>query len=1026
MHHQIPIAAALALVPLVATPAAADGDRAPATLRMREPSPRVAWSPSLLGPRVAQALPDPLPGEPPATPADPAPAPDPAPDPAPIVAPPAASPPPRLTQAERAKLVEAEAKTEVITVAGTTLERELRTGRAPVTIVTRADLVAAGRTTIGDILQGVPSQANATNAQANLGGDGATRVSLRGLGAPRTLVLINGRRMVNGGAGADTSVDLNAIPLAVIERVEVWKDGASAIYGADAIGGVVNLVTRSVFEGFEASLFTGTSPRGDGTEYELSAITGFATDDGRNNFVVSAGFQSHSAVVAGDRAFSTYERSYDFATRTEFRGGSTATAAGRLDASSIDTIGTGVPDGLAIPGCRSGLCKPDGAGGWTNFTEPDDLYNFAADNYLYTPSTRFNLFVTSNRKLGDRSAIFFEGHYLHRSSDRRLSAAPFVADFKISKHSLYNPFGGDVLDYRRRLDPVGPRRYLDDVGTSRLLVGIVGEVPAEIEPLADWKYELTFSVGRTGSANRTEGQLNRKVLADALGPSMINSLGVPICVRTPGDESTRIEYSGTVSCVPLNILGPASAITADQIKGITYPGLGDGVTTQRVLLGTASGRLAQLPNHGDLSLAVGSSYRSDAGTLHPDPVAGTGYTSDNVAREIDGAYNLLEGFAELSIVPISEHALARWVELDVGARVFRHSQFGRGVSYKAGGLVRTVHGIAARGTYSTAFRAPTIPDLYQGLTERTSTAQDPCDARPPSVGGADRTLDPRVQAQCSAQGVPVGTRFGTGQQLSVVGGNDQLRPETARIATLGVVVEPPPIPGLALTADYWHVQIDDAIQSLGVQLIFANCYDRGIQASCDQIHRDPISHQIRPVDQLLQNIGRTTTSGLDLAASYDARLGELGRLHGAVEAQYLVSYDLETADQVIHGRGRYDLGVYPRYKANLASSWAHPSGASAGLALRFVGAYQECAGNNCNSERTLTTASREVDRYWKLDLFGGYELTTTAGKVTMQVGVNNLLDATPPTVYNAPESGSDGSAYDFVGRMVYARMTYKY
>ena len=314
-------------------------------------------------------------------------------------------------------------------------------------------------------------------------------------------------------------------------------------------------------------------------------------------------------------------------------------------------------------------------------------------------------------------------------------------------------------------------------------------------------------------------------------------------------------------------------------------------------------------------------------------------------------------------------------------------------------------------------------DLVGGRTERLPSAEDPCDTRPPSAGDGTRTLDPMVQAQCTAQGVPVGSRFTTTQQPSVVGGNPDLKAETAATTTIGIVVEPPQIKGLALSADYWHIAIDNAIETLGVQTIFANCYDRGIQAYCDQIHRDRITHRISPVDQFLQNVPRTTTAGVDLALWYDARFAALGRIHSGLEAQYLLRYDLDTSVQVIHGVGFYDLGVYPRYKANLSSRWSHPGGASAGFNLRFIGTYKECAGNDCNLERNLAVASRDVDRYFKLDLFGGYDFPTWLGRTTLQIGVNNALNAAPPVVYNAAAANSDATTYDFVGRMLYLRMS---
>ena len=915
-------------------------------------------------------------------------------------------------------------QTEVISVTGTTIERQLFTGRAPVSVITRADLAASGRATLGDILQSMPAQSNAGNAQVNAGGDGTTRLNLRGLGAPRTLVLLNGRRIVNGGPGADSAVDINAIPLPVIERVEILKDGASAIYGADAVGGVVNLVTRAQFDGTDASLLTSTSQRGDGTEYAASFVTGFTTNDKRTYFLVSGGYQQHAPVFASDRGFSTFQRSYDFATRTEARNTSLAAPGGRLDASSI---GAG---GMQPPGCTSNVCKPAGNGGWADFVEPGDLYNEAAASYVYTPSTRYNVFASAGNRLTDHTAVLIELLYLHRDSSRQLSPVAFSADSPISKFNMYNPLGADITDYRRRITEIGPRRYLDNVSMLRFIVGLTGELPDWLGRLKGWKYEISENYGITGALAGTTGQLLKTRVADSLGPSMRDRDGTPICVRTPGDASTKIIYRVPLAggfletpCIPLNLLAPAGTMPRDQLKNLTFSDAGQGNDSQRSFVVTTGGRIAELPNHGDISLSLGGDYRSEVGEQLPPEVAGLGNTTDNAAFPTEGRSHIYEGFGELAIVPISGHDIARWVELDLGARMLRDSRSGSSLTYKAGGLFRTAHGISVRGTYATAFRAPSLFDLFGGRTERSPSAEDPCDTRPPSVGDGARTLDPMVQAQCTAQGVPVGSKFTTSQQTTVIGGNRGLKPESAATATVGVVIEPPQVKGLAVSADYWRIAIDDAIETLGIQTIFANCYDRGIQAYCDQVHRDPATSRVRSVDQFLQNVPRTITSGVDVAAWYDTRLGGIGRLHTGVEAQYLLRYDLETSRQVIHGVGFYDLGVYPRYKANLSSNWMHASGASAGVTLRYVGAYKECAGNDCNSDHNLAVASRDVDRYMKLDLFGGYELRSGVGKTTLQFGVNNLFDATPPAVYNAAAANSDATTYDFVGRMGYVRLS---
>ncbi|HEX8112928.1 MAG TPA: TonB-dependent receptor, partial [Kofleriaceae bacterium] len=570
-----------------------------------------------------------------------------------------------------------------------------------------------------------------------------------------------------------------------------------------------------------------------------------------------------------------------------------------------------------------------------------------------------------------------------------------------------------------------------------LVLGITGDVPESWGVLDHWKYELSYNYGIGEAVAGTTGQLNKLHAADALGPSMRDADGTPICVRVPGDPTTKIIYelhaadglgaSGRiplqpVPCVPLDPFLPAGRIPQDQLKSLTFSDVGAGTDTLHTYLASANGRVAELPDHGEISLSLGGDAHYEVGNLEAPHVASTGYTTDNQVLDTHGKFHLFEGFGELAIVPITGGDLAQRIEITLGAHAVRNNRFGSSLTYKAGGLVRTAGGIAVRGTYATAFRSPSVFDLFGGHTETLPAVEDPCDARPPGAGDATRTLDPRVQAQCTAQGIPVGTRFTTSQQPAVIGGNSDLQPETAATATVGVVIEPPQLPGVTLTADYWHIAIDDAIEALGVPTIFASCYARGIQAFCDQIHRDFTTHRILHVDQFLQNVPRTVTSGIDVALWHDVRLAQLGRIHTALEAQYLLRYDLHAADQVIHGVGYYDLGVYPHYKANLSSRWTHPGGASGGFTLRYVGSYQECAGDDCNTPRNLAM-SRDVDRYFKLDLFGGYDLPSWLGKTTLQAGISNVFDAAPPVVYNAPAANSDATTYDFLGRMVYLRMS---
>ena len=1034
----------LGLLVIVTVSSASADPTAPASLQMRPRSGKSAaasstsaassatprW-PMRWAKRIAQAQP-----------ADPAPAADPANAPAPVAEPaplppaddraeaPAAAPAPApasnapgsetsvsaekssdLSDEEMAKIsADQAAKEEIITVTGSTIGRKTLTTPAPLTVLSREDLQSAGRATVGDILQQLPEQSNAVNAQTNNGGDGSTRISIRGLGANRTLTLLNGRRVVAGGNGANTSVDLNAIPLAMIERVEVLKDGASAVYGSDAIGGVVNIITRTDFTGTEVALYTGGAAHGDGFTYDGSFVTGYTSQDKRGNIVFSAGIQSQDAVMAGDRSFSNRLRMFDYAKRVETTGNITTAPSGYLNAKA----GIAGPNGSKpVPRniCGADFCTSDGNGGFRPFMD-SDLYNPQPDNYLYTPSSRYNLYSSGTYKVTPNIGTFFEATYLNRTSDQRLAPTPFSAAATISKDSMYNHLGADVLDYQRRLSEFGPRSFFQDIDTFRIVGGVQGTIPEDVPALKDWKWELSYNYGHTGAINRNQGNLIKSRLAQALGPSMPDpTTNKPICVRTPNDPKTVI-----AGCVPMDILGPAGSIDPAAATWTTFTGVSSGFNQEQIVLAQGHGRLIELPNHGDLSMAVGADYRMESGGTSPDPLTSTGDTTGNAQLPTGGKYNVGEGFGELSLVPISGNEYLQWTEINAAARAFRYNTFGKGITWKVGALVRTVYGIALRGTYSTAFRAPSIVDLFQGTADAFPTNNDPC-----NTAGGTVALSDTARAKCEAQGVDVasGPTYADKQQRTVVGGNANLKAETAKVITGGIVFEPPWVKGLSLTADYWKIDITNAIQQLPASVILSNCYVQGLDDFCKQVHRNPmLANKIDFITNTTQNVGGTVTSGLDFAAGYDHSFGELGRFHESLETQYLFKYNVDNTVQILHYRGNYDFGVFPKYKANLGTQWGHPSGVGAGFNIQYIGSFEECNNKDCNHNQP----SRSIPAWAKVDVFGSYLLKTRAGKTTVAVGVNNVMNKNPAVIYAGFAGTSDSGTYDYMGRFIYTRI----
>ncbi|HMG22167.1 MAG TPA: TonB-dependent receptor, partial [Kofleriaceae bacterium] len=632
-------------------------------------------------------------------------------------------------------------------------------------------------------------------------------------------------------------------------------------------------------------------------------------------------------------------------------------------------------------------------------------------NYLYTPSSRYHLYAAGSHKLGPVVSTFFEASYGNSSSSQQLAEESFVNTTPISKDSMYNPTGGTVLGYQRRLVEFGPRQTPESMDMFRLVAGLKGSVSETAEALKNFKWELSYNYGRGSAQVEAHGNLMKSRLAAALGPSFMSPTGVPTC----GTPTRPI-----AGCIPMNLLGPPGSVDPAAASYVTFTGVGSGFNQQQTVLARANGRLLTLPNDGDLSLALGGDFRQESGGFTPDPLTASGDSTGAAAAPTAGSYNVVEGFGELSLVPIAGRPLADWVEIDLAARAFRYSTFGSGVTWKAGGLYRPINGFALRGTYSTAFRAPSISELYQGTGSALLPGFDPCDTRP---FGAPIMLDPEVAAECARQGVPAGAVYGSTLVRQQARSNPKLGAETARVFTAGVVLEPPQIKGLSLTADYWRIDIANAIQRLGTNVVFANCYTRHTQSACDQVHRNPLGgYAIDYVDLANANIGGSVNSGVDLALGYDHKLASVGRLRESIESQYLLKSDLDNTAQILHGLGNNDLGAHPQIRGYFSSLWQHPGGAGAGLNLRYVGSYKECDQNNCNGG----AVARGIDSWYAADLFASYSVKSAAGTTAMTIGVNNLLDRAPPAIYGATLGDYDPTGYDFKGRSFYARMSQQF
>ena len=1000
-------------------------------------------------------------------PAEPAPAaaPAPAPAPAPAAAPAAAAPAAEVTGEAAAGPAKGKEQTEEIVVTGTRVRRKDLTTPAPVTVVNKEQITASGKVSIGDFLQALPEQGNAINTAVNNGGDGATRVSLRSLGAARTLVLINGRRMVSGGTGADSSVDLNSIPTAAIERVEVLKDGASALYGSDAIGGVVNLITRKNWSGLDAQAYAGTSGHNDAGVLDF-AVTGGHADD-RGSILFSAGYFTQEKSMAGDRDFSKYQYFYDATGENNAAGimGQYASGSSRTPGGRVSTSGSGngafnalkannpgpylIHDSSltnADPGVAACLASGalNGAGQpvtlsdcqWRHMNTSNtaglggDLYNFAPYNYLVTPQQRIQLWASGDHKLGDVARGFFEASFVNRQSRQQLAPEPLIIGaggvtdpggnlVTISGDNIYNPFGKTITSASRRLDEFGYRTHKEDLYTLRVVAGFDGTLSDAFGPLQGWFWDTSFNYGRSYGTYTIGGSLQSSRVAAALGPSMLIN-GTPKCVSKAGDPSTAIS-----GCVPLDLFHGSGTITQDQVAPLIFTGTSQGSNSMTAFQFNTSGELFKLASERPLGLAAGYEFREVGGVFTNDPITAHFDSSNGGSYDTSGQYHVNEGYAELSIPIVSNAFLAEDLEASLAGRIFDYSNFGSDSTYKVGGRWRPIRDVTFRGTYSTAFRAPSITDLYAGQYDNFPNVSDPC-----ASGVKPGTP---LAAQC-------GTAANNGddsQQLrSKNGGNPDLKPETAKIYTIGVVLEPSFIKNLSVTLDYYNVDISHAITTVGEATILSSCYTSG--QYCNLIQRDPLSHQINYIINLNQNVGGETSSGIDFSLRYQLPTPDFGRFGFSFDGAWLQKHNQTLADgTVIYGRNTFDLqttagqgATNPEWKFNAQLIWGL-KGFGAGVSTKFLSGFHECGtstGDFSGSGLCYvdSTFQRAVSYYNSYDMFLSYNFSSIAGKTNIVVGINNLFDTNPPKIYNTFASATDQYTYDQIGRFFYVRLGHSY
>ena len=889
-------------------------------------------------------------------------------------------------------------KVERIQVTGSRIKRTDLESASPVLVLSRDDLNVSGQLSIGDILQQIPAAGAALNTAFNNGGTGATNMDLRNLGAQRLLVLVNGKRWVSS---LGSTVDLNTIPSSAIERVEVVKDGASAIYGSDAIAGVVNIITRKDFEGVEVSVYGGENLKyNDGRQYSADITVGTTSD--RGGLMFNASHVTQQEIWAGDRDISSM-------------GNSSTTEKGRLRLTS-SAISPDLRDSLLAQGYTENNAGksnagfdlvPNGAGsavGLDSFRDrAGDVYNYAPENYLATPQERNSFYVQAFYDLSDDVRFVSDFMMTNRKSSQLLAAMPLTigASFgaaasrvDIHENNIYNPFGetlyGDasrsgVEGYipfagQRRFVEAGNRIYRQNDTTYRAMVGLEGGIGD-----TSWVWDASYIYGKNSQDVLTTGLLNLTRVNQALGDNC----------------------NASTSCVPLNLFGGAGSITQDMVDFVTFDSVSrEGLELKDYTVNFA-GDAFELPA-GVVGMAVGFERREESGYDTPDPLTQSGETSGNQRDATSGGFRLDEAYVELSIPVFDGLTIAPAI------RFSDHSAYGSNSTAKVGVEYRPMDDLLLRGTWAEGYRAPSISDLYAGNADAYPTLTDPCNS------DADTGVVPSLPG-CA--GVPNGYTQANTQIRETRVSSPDLQPEESESKTFGIVYNPSYVDGLEFTIDYYDIEVENSIGRYGSNRILNECTSGSNASSCDYIDRDA-NGNIVDLRNFLQNSGTYNVEGIDFYTAYKFDT-EYGSFRTSLDLSYVMTNEFDGEDQV--GVQYGDAG-YPEYKGTFALDWSQGD-FDAHWQTRYVDRMQNYYDIAYGAENYPGMADY-IGSYFVHDVSVGYALDAYNTKIS--VGIENLFAKEPSREYTNNDfaistNNFSVTEYDVnMDRFVYVRATIKF
>jgi iron complex outermembrane receptor protein len=945
-----------------------------------------------------------------------------------------------------------------VVVTGSRIASPALESMTPVTVVTNQAIEASGSLNVAQFLRDLPSVGtsglSSTNSNFLTADSGVNSINLRNLGDQRTLVLVNGKRYVPGISGSST-VDFNTIPTDFIDHVEITTGGASAVYGSDAIAGVLNVIYKSNFEGLQFRGQAGETGDMDAARYGGGMLAGAGFGDGRGHFMLDLSYDKDDGLWSRQRSRSAVDQTVLGGVLVKPTYSSYA-PQGRFEytslTGSVDNVFTFNPDNSLKDG----------------FSSTQDGFNRNALRRISVPTDRTLIASTMNYELTEHHQVYAEVTYGFNHTQSNIE--PFALAGANVPGSVYGTAGdanGDLIampitnaylqtlpalapvlqtinqfnstgtncvgsaatnpnydcisyiNFRKRLSDIAVRSNEANRQTSRTLLGVKGDMP-----FGDWKYDASYSYGRTTDAQLTTGQVNLANVRAALDSVVDPATGKIVC-RDPVWVS--------LGCVPINLFGFHS-ITPAAAAWVNANVTRNAKIQEQVLSASTQGSVGSLPA-GNPQLVVGVEQRKDASEEIWDPLTNAGLNGGNQLPNVRGSITVKEAFAEAQ-VPIFKHLPgADSLDFKAAIRHANYSTVGSVNTWTAGLDWAPIPDLRFRGVYAVAIRAPNIGELFGGLSETFPTGLvDPCDGITAATAGqfpGACTKNPAI-AGAIASGGAFKYSFLDYQTINgFVGSNPKLNQEKAKTTTFGIVLTPRALPRFNATIDYYDIKIDGAVSVVDFQTEINNCLATG--ALCDSVIRNATTGKLQTVNQINLNVASIHTRGIDTAVHYGWDLGAAGRLSLGLAETHLLKLEqavpgvplLDNLGELNSGsNGRLGSGFRDRATFTAVYDIA---GLEATWRVNYLSSINDT--NPTADNTVISPLYNHVPAYVYNDVQLRY---TFAGKTktAVYVGANNLFNKQPPFLPGGMASETTGTetaadTYDVFGVFLYAGVEVK-